>query len=68
MESFPSKERIKRWIEENGPNGAARLALKIGVSVSLVHRAQRGEVPKKSSTRKKFVDFFKARAGDGEAA
>ena len=46
-----NREPIDLWIDKNGPNGIAKLAIESGVSSSLLGIVRRGHAPGKGSTR-----------------
>ena len=46
MKRTVNSEIIENWIGENGPQGLEKLAIKAGVSSSLLAKAKRGDVPK----------------------
>ena len=51
MERTVKTEILIRWVQENGPDGLVRLALKAQVSHSLLAKVRVGRVPKKPLTR-----------------
>ena len=58
MERTVNVDIINEWIDEKNPNGVAKLALELGVSISTVNSARLGIAPKRRSTRKKFWEFL----------
>jgi transcriptional regulator with XRE-family HTH domain len=40
---------LDKWIEKNGPDGVVKLALKAGVSSSLLQKVRIGKIPKRSN-------------------
>lgn len=47
---------IDKWIDQNAPNGVAKLALESGVSTSLINKLRLGEAPKKEGMRVKIAE------------
>ncbi|MGZ3770045.1 MAG: hypothetical protein ACXVCP_00465 [Bdellovibrio sp.] len=45
---------IDVWVDNNGPDGLVKLALKAGVSSSLLEKTRLGFAPKKAFTRQKI--------------
>lgn len=50
---------FKKWIEENGPDGVAKLAIGSGISSSTIRKIRSGYVPKKVSTRREIARFMR---------
>ena len=46
------RELIDQWVFENGPDGVAKLAVKSGVSSSLISKIRVGRVPVKPITKR----------------
>lgn len=69
-------EMFKDWLDENGPNGIAKLAIETGLSVSLLQKVRSGVAPKKQSTRKRILaalgfnecEFFPSGEREGKAS
>lgn len=49
-------ETLNSWIEEHGPLGLEKLAVKSGISSSLIEKARRGLPPRKLGTMKAIAD------------
>lgn len=43
---------IDEWVTENGPDGIARLAVRSGISSSMISKVRVGRVPTKRNTRR----------------
>lgn len=52
-------ELLRKWIDENGPNGVAKLSVGSGVSVSVIAKMRCGFIPKRANTRRKIAEFLK---------
>lgn len=55
MDRTVKSELIENWIEENGPLGIEKLALRSKISVSVIAKAKGGKVPKKLSTMRSLA-------------
>jgi hypothetical protein len=55
MDKTVNRDIIDDWIDQNGPNGLARLSIESGVSPSTIGYARRGVAPKKDRTRLKLA-------------
>lgn len=42
---------VDKWLDQNGPDGVSRLAVKSGVSASTIAKMRAGRVPVKASSR-----------------
>ena len=51
MERKVDRTLIDRWVDEHGPDGLLRLAVKSGVSTSTIAKARLGQVPRRFRTR-----------------
>lgn len=47
---------IEKWLNENGPLPVERLAMRAGVSASLISKVRLGNEPKKTRTRQKLAE------------
>jgi len=52
MKKRVHRQLIDTWVQENGPDGVSKLALKSGVSSSMISKVRVGRVPFKIITRR----------------
>lgn len=51
MNKTVNRRIIDNWTDENKPNGMAKLAIKAGVSSSMLEKLRLGEIPAKEQNR-----------------
>lgn len=55
MDRISNAKALDEWIVNNGPLGKEKLAVKSGVSSSLIERARKGIAPRRQSTMRSIA-------------
>lgn len=58
------REHLDIWIEKNGPNGMAKLAIESGVSLCTLTKVRSGYVPTRANTRKRIYQTIGVSEGE----